>query len=140
MLQLIARDLFEKQLARENANPGFDRYRNRQRRVLLVPTDPFSPGSSRLQLGDSSREISLVEEKSVRHTARTVSDDRGSIRIAIRVDASGSRRRRVLWHQFSAAGFRSHTLWLSQVAGFSCVSLLGRYSDRAVVTADPGQR
>ena len=140
MLQLIARDLFENHLSRETANSGFDRYRNCQRHVLLVPADSLSPGRGRLQLGDSGGEVSVGREKSVRHAARTVSDDRSFIRIAIRMDASRSRGRRLLWHQFSAAGFRPHTLWLPPVAGVSCISLLGRDSDRAVVTTDRSQR
>src|SRR6267378_7160131 len=140
MLQLIARDLFENRLSRETANSGFDCYRNCQRHVLLVPADSLSPGRGRLQLGDSGGEVSAGREKSVRHAARTISDDCSFIWIALRMDASRSRRWRLLWRQLGAAGFRSHTLWLPPVADLSCLSLLGRDSDRAVVTADRRQR
>src|SRR6266568_72613 len=124
----------------EIANSRFDRHRNRQRHILLVPAHPLSPGRSRLHLGDSRCEVSVGRKKSLRHTARAVSDDRGAIRIAVLVDASGSRSRRLLWHQLSAAGFRSHTLWLLPVVDISCISLLGRHSDRTVVATDRGQR
>src|SRR5882724_13378093 len=131
---------FENHLSRETAYSRFDRHRNRQWHLLLVPADSLSPGCGRFQLGHSGGKVSAGREKSVRHTARTISDDRSLIWIALRMDASRSRGRRLLWHQFGAAGFRSHTTRLSPAAGVSRISLLGRDSDRAMVATDLGQR
>src|SRR5262249_45092562 len=111
-----------------------------KRRLLLLPADPLSPGCGGFQLDDPRGAVLVGSPESLRHTSGAVSAHRSLFRAAVYAHRPSTGRQPVFRNQFRLAGFRVDEKRISPAAGVPGLSLLGRDTDRAVVTAGHGER
>src|SRR5581483_9650753 len=114
--------------------------RHRQRHLLLVSARTSSSGGRRLQLGHLGGPRSSGAQESLQRTHAAVPLAGGAFWIAVCVDASLDCGRSILRDQFVSAGIWPDPIQLLALTHLSCLSLLGRISDRTMATADHGKR
>src|ERR1700722_10711655 len=122
------------------AHRSLARYRLSQRSILLLPHAAPPPGCRRLPLGSASRPWHPRPPKSLRHSLRTISAPRRTLRASLCAPATGTRRRNFLGIPLRASRLRPHAPRLHAPADFFRLPLLGRNSHCAMVAHYPCQR
>src|SRR5258708_10828184 len=131
MLQLI-RTTDRANASFATANRNFSSHWARQRCLLLVRTQAVSNRCRRLYLGCLGGSGPVSPSQSVRSYRTVVSSSRRNIWLAVRVDATGGCRRRLLRDQFGHCRLRPLAEWLPSSAGVPRLSILGRFDRRSM--------